>query len=86
MATTASEVAKNVLTGGAPPQQITYGATLTPSTQEQLLPTTTGQVAGQIAPTAAQAQVSTATGVPTPTPAAQVTTQLIVTGKQLLLR
>jgi len=74
MAQEASTEAANVLTGNAPSQQITYGATLTPQAPEQLIDTTGKTVTGTVGvPTPAQASVTTAPAAPTGTAATAAT-------------
>jgi hypothetical protein len=76
---TASDVAKTVLEGGAAPQQVTYGATLTPQDDRQIIDTEGKFVDGTISPTAAQATTSQAT-MPDQFGVAQATTQTTVGG------
>ena len=76
---TASDAAKTVLEGGAAPQQITYGATLTPQDDRQIIDTEGKFVDGTISPTAAQATTSQAT-MPDQFGVAQATTQTTVGG------
>ena len=83
--TTASGIAQQFLAGGAAPQNITYGASLTPADARQLVDVASGKLAGDgITPATSQAALSNATGVSTPPAISQVTTQTAAAKANLL--